>query len=103
MDLTRQLLAILFVLGLLATALWALRHKGRIRFTGVAGRSGRKRHVVLVERVSLSPQHALHLIQVGDRALLVGTGPSGCGLIEGLAWKDLEAGQRESGAAPLGG
>ncbi|MBS1214456.1 MAG: hypothetical protein H6R26_3073 [Proteobacteria bacterium] len=97
MDLARQLLAVLLVLGLLAAALWWLRHKGGIRITGRAGRGGRQRHVVLVERVSLTPQHAVHLIHVGDRALLVGTGPSGCGLIEALAWKDLQTGCHQSG------
>ena len=97
MDLARQLLAVLLVLGLLAAALWWLRHKGGIRITGRAGRGGRQRHVVLVERVSLTPQHSVHLIHVGDRALLVGTGPSGCGLIEALAWKDLQTGCQQSG------
>jgi flagellar biogenesis protein FliO len=101
MDLARQLLAVLLVLGLLAAALWWLRQKGGVRITGRAGRGGRQRHVVLVERVSLTPQHAVHLIHVADRALLVGTGPSGCGLIEGLAWKDLQAGCHESGTGPV--
>jgi flagellar biogenesis protein FliO len=101
MDLARQLMSVLLVLGLLAAALWWLRQKGGIRITGRAGRGGRQRHVVLVERVSLTPQHAIHLIHVGDRALLVGTGPSGCGLIEGLAWKDLQTGCRPSGLEPV--
>jgi flagellar biogenesis protein FliO len=96
MDLARQLLAVLLVLGLLAAALWWLRQKAGVRFAGVVGRSGRQRQVVLVEKVSLTPQHALHLIHVADRALLVGTGPSGCGLIEALNWKDLQAGRHES-------
>ena len=103
MDLARQLLAVLLVLGLLAAALWWLRRKGGIGFTGGVGRGGRQRHVVLVERVSLTPQHALHLIHVADRALLVGTGPSGCGLIEGLAWKDLQGGCHASGPGPVKG
>jgi flagellar biogenesis protein FliO len=103
MELARQLLSILFVLGLLAAALWWLRQKGGVRITGRAGRNGRQRHVVLVERVSLTPQHSLHLIHVADRALLVGTGPSGCGLIEALAWKDLQAGRHEPGPRPVEG
>ena len=103
MDLARQLLAVVLVLGLLAAALWWLRHKGGLRFIGGAGRGGRQRHVVLVERVSLTPQHTLHLIHVADRALLVGTGPSGCGLIEGLAWKDLQTGRHEPGPGPVEG
>jgi flagellar biogenesis protein FliO len=102
MDLARQLLAVLFVLGLLAAALWWLRQNGRVRLPG-AGRGGRQRHVVLVEKMSITPQHALHLIHIADRALLVGTGPSGCGLIENLAWKDLQAGLPESGPGAVKG
>jgi flagellar biogenesis protein FliO len=100
MELARQLLAVLFVLGLLAAALWWLRHKGAARITGAAGRGGRQRHVVVVERVPLTPQHALHLVHVADRALLVGTGPSGCQVIEGLAWEDLQSGHQEPGPRP---
>jgi flagellar biogenesis protein FliO len=100
MDLARQLLAVLFVLGLLAAALWWLRKKAGVR---IAGRGGRQRQVVLVERLSLTPQHAVHLIHVAGRALVVGTGPSGCALLEGLAWKDLQAGREQSGPGALEG
>jgi flagellar biogenesis protein FliO len=103
MDLARQLLAVLFVLGLLAAALWWLRKKGGVRLPGGAGRGGRQRHVVLVEKMSITPQHALHLIRIADRALLVGTGPSGCGLIEELAWKDLQSDRPESGPRAVEG
>ena len=104
MELGRQLLAVLLVLGLLAAALWWLRQKSGLRIAGVSiRRSGRRRHVVLVERVSLTPQHALHLIHVADRALLVSTGPTGCSILEGLAWKEVQAGQEESGSGPVEG
>ena len=91
MDQARQLLSVLFVLGLLLAALWALRRKGLTRFTPGAGRGKSRRNAVLIERLPLTAQHALHLVRVADRALLIGTGPSGCSLVEGFAWKDVQA------------
>jgi flagellar biogenesis protein FliO len=96
MDLARQLITVALVLGLLLLTLWILRRKGLTRFVpAVRGRN--QRHVVLIERLPLSAQHAVHLLRVADRALLIGTGPSGCTLIEGFAWKDVKTGESGSG------
>jgi len=97
MELARQLLAVLFVLGLLVAALWALRRRGVVRLPGGASRGMRQRNVVLIERVPLTAQHAVHLVRVGDKALLIGTAPSGCSLIDSLSWKEIDAGQLRSG------
>lgn len=99
MDLGIQLLSVVFVLGLLFLALWFLRRRGLTRLVPAVGRSRNSRHLVLVERVSLSAQHAVHLLRVADRALVIGTGPAGCTLIEGLAWKDVKTAGLESGRA----
>ena len=43
------------------------------RFTSPAG----ARQPRIVGRVALSPRHSVHLLQVGRRVLLLGTGPQG--------------------------
>jgi flagellar biosynthetic protein FliO len=90
MEILRQILAVGLVLGLLLAALWALRRQG------VAGwktpRLGRKSAGLLapVERLSLSPQHALHLVRIGDRVLLIGVHAAGCSLLDSFPWRELE-------------
>jgi hypothetical protein len=41
-----------------------------------------------VERVALGPQHALHLVRLGERGLLLSSSPSGCALIETFPWRE---------------
>jgi hypothetical protein len=55
------------LLGLLAALSWLSR---RLRGAGAALGHGR-------ESVSLTGQHAVHVIEIAGRRLLVGTGPSG--------------------------
>jgi flagellar biogenesis protein FliO len=51
-------------------------------------RGGNGRRVEVLERVPLTPQHALHLVRVSDKVLLIGTAPSGCTLLHEPALKD---------------
>jgi flagellar biogenesis protein FliO len=83
MDVPGQALAVLLVFALLAAAVWKL---GRGAGTGSlkmpwsrAGTSGRA--LEAVERVALTPQHAIHLIRFEGRDLLVSTHPQGCSLL----------------------
>jgi flagellar biogenesis protein FliO len=92
MELVRQSLSVVLVLGLLFAVLWALRRKGAIRFAPGARRGTKQRSIVLMERLPLTAQHAVHLVRVADRALLISTGPSSCQLIESLPWKEIHAG-----------
>jgi len=72
------------VLGLLGGSLWWLRSKGLAQFSRpVSGR--RERRMQVIEKLSLSPGHSLHLIRVGDRTLLVASSPGGCALLEASA------------------
>jgi len=77
-----QLTAVIVVLGLLCGSLWLLKRKGwaRTSFRRPA-RAGQPRLEVL-DRLSLTPQHSLHLVRVADRTLLVGLSPQGCNLLE---------------------
>ena len=83
----------LLVFGLLGAALWALRRGGRISFSrGVFARraGGPPKALQVLERISLTPQHALHLVQVNGRELLLATHTQGCTLLNGSQTKGGE-------------
>jgi len=73
---------VLFVFALLGAALWALRRGARMPgFSLRQGFSlppGRTRRLASVDRLALSPHHALHLVRLGDREMVVATHPQGC-------------------------
>ena len=75
-----QVAAVLGVLTLLALTLWFLR-KG-----GIAGvlpvKSKPARRLECLERLPLGPHHTLHLVRMGDTALLVASSPGGCSLVQ---------------------
>jgi len=77
-----QFAAILLVLGLLIGTLALLRRKGLAHFpTGAVRRGGYPREMQVVEKIGLSPQHSLHLVNVRDEVFLIGISPSGCNRI----------------------
>jgi flagellar biosynthetic protein FliO len=89
--------AALLVLGLLFLLLWALRLKGFANFAFKKPFSSRERLLNVVERLPLTPQHSLFLVETSDQRLLLGSSPSGINLIEtmgrkapspGLSWSD---------------
>jgi flagellar biogenesis protein FliO len=83
MEAIQQTLIVVFVLGLLGATLYWLRSKGLARFNGTGpGRSGGRR-MQTIERLVLTPQHSLHLVNVGGRVLLVAVSPGGCSLLDG--------------------
>ena len=45
------------------------------------GRAAKPRSMEVLERLSLTPQHSLHLLRVGDRQLVVATYPQGCSVL----------------------
>lgn len=95
MEIVRQVLAVLLVLGALAFALWALRRNGRASWSGI----GRKEpgRLAALDRVTLSPHHTLHLVRFGGRVLLVAAHAGGCTLIESSACEEYEAGPPPEG------
>lgn len=70
-DVLRQLLALLLVFGLLGVAAWKLRRRDV-----VARGSGPR--LASRARLALSPQHAVHLLELDGREWLVATHPQGC-------------------------
>jgi flagellar biogenesis protein FliO len=88
MELMRQLAAAALVCGLLGVLLWRLRRGG---FRGVLASAGsRGRRIQSMERLALGAQHSLHLVRIGEQALLLASFPSGCALIASFPWRDVE-------------
>ena len=83
MEAIQQTLVVVFVRGLLGGTLYWLRRKGLAQFnvTGV-GRTGARRMQTL-ERLALTPQHSLHLVNVSGRVLLIAVSPGGCSVLDG--------------------
>ena len=81
MELAEQITMVLAVFALLGALLWFLKRRGMASLSLGSRRGGRERRVEVLERVPLTPQHALHLVRVSDKVLLIGTAPSGCALL----------------------
>jgi flagellar biosynthetic protein FliO len=75
MDLLQQLAGVVLVLALLGALALFGRRRG-------FPRSSQSRRMEVLERLTLSPNHSLHLVNVDGRTMLVGISPSGCQLLE---------------------
>jgi flagellar biogenesis protein FliO len=87
MQLTEQLGMVLLVFAILGGLLWFAKRRGlaslpMASFPKNFGRSGSTRRLEVLERVPLTPQHALHLVRVANRTVLIATAPSACTLLE---------------------
>jgi flagellar biogenesis protein FliO len=90
MEAVQQALAVVAVLGLLGGTLYWLRGQGVARFH-VKGIARGERRMQAVERLALTPQHSLHLVNVSGRMLLIAVSPGGCAVLDGEI--PVEAGQ----------
>jgi flagellar biogenesis protein FliO len=84
MDVVRQALSVALVFALLGFALWKLRRggAGTVNFRAPWRKSGgAARALESVERLALTPQHALHLVRVQGQEIVVATHPQGCTLL----------------------
>ena len=73
MDFLQPLAAVGFVLALLGAALFVLKKRGLAAFN--MPRGGGEKRLQAIERLSLGPQHALHLVKLDGRSILVATAP----------------------------
>jgi len=90
METIQQICAVLVVLGLLGGSLYWLRSRGMAQFAAAGIGRGGKRRMQSLERLALTPQHSLHLVNVGGRVLLIAVGPGGCSVLEGN-WDEVAA------------
>jgi hypothetical protein len=81
MDFIQPLAAVVGVMTLLGATLLVLKKRGAASFR-LPGTGSAQRHLELIERLTLSPQHTLHLVRTGGRSILIATSPSGCELLE---------------------
>jgi flagellar biosynthetic protein FliO len=82
MQLTEQIGMVLLVFALLGGLLWFSKRRGLAAFSLGGRRGGSGRRLEVLERVPLTPQHALHLVRVSDRTVLIATAPSSCTLLD---------------------
>lgn len=108
MEVFKQGLAVVFVLGLLLAALAWVRRRGWAhsapRRPGLGASNGLIKQWMsgrttlapcMIEnlgRLPLSPQHSLHVVRFGDRTLLLALHGSGCVVLGEQPWNGLAAG-----------
>lgn len=79
MELWRDVAAFILVFGLLAFAVVATRKRNG-QTAGFFRPSGAKA-LASLERIALTPQHALHLVRAAGRELVLVTHPQGCTIV----------------------
>jgi flagellar biogenesis protein FliO len=88
MEAIQQVIAVLFVLGLLGGTLYWLRKKGVATFAGKGLGRPANRQMQSIERLTLTPQHSLHLVGFAGRTLLIAVSPGGCSLLDNGLGRD---------------
>ena len=89
MEGIQQAATVAAVLALLGATLWWLRRRG---FATLAmGRKPGGRRLECLERLPLGPQQTLHLVRVGQTALLLASSPTGCALVRSFSAGEIEA------------
>lgn len=72
-------LGVFVVFGLLGFVLFALKRGGFMAFRGgLMPKTSGRRELELIDRLSLTPVHSLHLVRAGERTLLIAVGPQSC-------------------------
>jgi flagellar biogenesis protein FliO len=85
MDVLRQVASVLTVLALLGAALWGLRGRRAAALGWWRRSEARSKSLQSIDRLALSPQHSLHLVEIEGRQLVVATHPRGCTLLTEIA------------------
>ena len=99
MELMDPMPALVAVVAVVGATLWWLRRKGGLRLrAGTRARGSRR--LQKLERLVLGPHHALHLVRLDDRMILVAQSPAGLALLEDAPSNDRIA---AASAARAGG
>ena len=81
MEAIQQFLAVIFVFCLLGLTLWVGRGRTMPGFPSFMSKNATPRPIECAGRLVLTPQHALHLVRLGGREILIATHPHGCTLV----------------------
>jgi flagellar biogenesis protein FliO len=81
MELTEQIAMVLAVFALLGGLLWWFKRRG-LASMAFSPRRNAERRLQVLERVPLTPHHALHVVRVAGKVVLIGTAPSACTLLD---------------------
>ncbi|HLK20078.1 MAG TPA: flagellar biosynthetic protein FliO [Bryobacteraceae bacterium] len=82
MELTEQIAMVLIVFALLGGLLYVAKKRGMAALPLIGRRSPGNRRMEVLERVPLTPQHAIHLVKVSGKVVLIGTAPSSCTILD---------------------
>jgi flagellar biosynthetic protein FliO len=88
MEVIDQVAAVLAVLLVMAGVAWFLRRRGLLQLA--TPRESTRKRLESLERLQLAPQHTLHLVRVGNRALLLSATSSSCTLLDSFEARVLE-------------
>jgi len=91
MDILQPMAAVVLVLALLGGSLFWLRKRGAAAFSFSRLSTAGPRRMQVLERLPLGPQHALHIVRVGGRAVVVATAPTSCQLLCDVEAAEVEA------------
>jgi flagellar biosynthetic protein FliO len=95
-----QSLAVFLVLALLAGLLWLARQKGLAALSGRFAGSGARRtsrQMRVLERLPLTGQHSLHLVECAGRLMVVAVSPGGCSTLANFGEQPSDAISAASG------
>ena len=87
----QQFFAVLFVLSSLCGAVLFLRKKGIADVNGTRRKQGSC--LRQLERMRLTPQHSIHLLQVEDHRILIAVHPQGVTILEKDRRQPADAGK----------
>jgi flagellar biosynthetic protein FliO len=82
MEMFQQLAIVAVILAVLCGGMWILKRKGWAQTTMRRSRADGQPRLEVIDRLTLTPHHSLHLVRLADRTLLVGISPNGCNLLE---------------------
>jgi flagellar biogenesis protein FliO len=81
MDVVRQTFAITSVFALLAVSLWLVKRRGALR---IHGKTSNRPALESQGKLSLTAQHSIHLIRIGDCDMAIAVHPTGIILLTQL-------------------
>jgi flagellar biosynthetic protein FliO len=81
MDAVRPVLSVLVVLGMVLAAAWWLRRANGAARVGFFRMGGSTPTMRILERLPLTPQHTLVLVELSNERLVLGIHPAGVTII----------------------